>query len=269
MIPKFGFGRNALVGVVPARVRIYDGAGQVEAVYDFSGRTAVVTGGAGGIGRAIVERLATAGALVWVWDLAVCDGPERMCLQVDLTDSGQVAAATKRVLKDASGIDILVNSAGTLGSYVPFDQLAPQEWRRIIDVNLAGVLEVCSHVVPHMRAERRGRIVNMGSLAAKQGLANLSAYSAASGGVVAFTKALAQELVGFGVYVNCVAPGPINTTLISDLGPDVVESMIKSSPMNRLGSPSEVAEVVVWLCSDACTFATGAVFDVSGGRAAY
>lgn len=253
----------------PARVRIYDGAGRVEAVYDFSGRTAVVSGGAGGIGRAIVARLATAGASVWVWDLAAGDRSEGMFLQVDLTDSEQVATATKRLLKDAGRIDVLVNSAGTLGSYVPFDQLAPQEWRRIIDVNLVGVLEVCSHVVPHMRAERRGRIVNIGSLAAKQGLANLSAYASASGGVVAFTKALAQELVGFGVFVNCVAPGPINTTLITDLGPDVVESMIKSSPMNRLGSPSEVAEVVVWLCSDACTFATGAVFDVSGGRAAY
>jgi 2-dehydro-3-deoxy-L-rhamnonate dehydrogenase (NAD+) len=250
-------------------VRVYDGAERVEAVYDFSGMTAVVPGGAGGIGHEIVARLARAGASVWVWDLAALDGPEGMGLQVDLTDTRQVAAATKRVLKDAGRIDVLVNSAGTLGSYVPFDQLAPQEWRRIIDVNLASVLEVCSHVVPHMRAERRGRIVNIGSLAAKQGLANLSAYSAASGGVVAFTKALAQELVGFGVTVNCVAPGPINTTLITDLGPPVVDSMIASSPMRRLGTPAEVAEIVAWLCSDACTFSTGAVYDVSGGRAAY
>jgi 2-dehydro-3-deoxy-L-rhamnonate dehydrogenase (NAD+) len=242
---------------------------QVEAAYDFSGRTAVVTGGAGGIGRAIVARLASAGASVWVWDLAAGDGSAGTCLQVDLTDPAQVEAATKRVVTEAGRIDVLVNSAGTLGSYIPFDQLAHHEWRRIIDVNVASVLEVCSHVVPHMRAERRGRIVNIGSLAAKQGLAHLAAYSAASGGVVAFTKALAQEVVEFGVQVNCVAPGPIDTTLITDLGRDVVESMIKSSPMNRLGTPSEVAEVVVWLCSDACTFATGAVFDVSGGRAAY
>jgi 2-dehydro-3-deoxy-L-rhamnonate dehydrogenase (NAD+) len=250
-------------------VRIYDGADQVEAVYDFSGMTAVVTGGAGGIGQAIVARLAQAGASVWAWDLAALDGSEGMCLQVDLTDPMQVAAATKRVMKDAGRIDVLVNSAGTLGSYVPFDQLAPEEWRRIIDVNLASVLEVCSHVVPHMRAERRGRIVNIGSLAGKQGLANLSAYSAASGGVVAFTKALAQELVGIGVHVNCVAPGPINTKLITDLGPPVVDSMVASSPMRRLGTPAEVAEIVAWLCSDTCTFSTGAVYDVSGGRAAY
>jgi len=241
----------------------------VKTVYDFSGRTAVVTGGAGGIGEAIVTRLAAAGATVWVWDLATQDRSEAISLRVDLTDSEQVAAATQRVIKEAGRIDILVNSAGTLGSYVPFDQLAPQEWRRIINVNLAAVLEPCSRVVPYMRAARRGRIVNMGSLAAKQGLANLSAYSASSGGVVAFTKALAQELVEFGVHVNCVAPGPIDTTLITDLGSEAVESMINGSPMKRLGLPAEVAEVVVWLCSDACTFATGAVFDASGGRAAY
>lgn len=238
--------------------------------YEFGGRTAVVAGGAGGIGLAIVARLAASGASVWVWDIAcrVQDGLGTS-LQIDVTDPEQVAAAVAQVIERDGRIDILVNCAGTLGAYVPFDQVSAAEWRRVIEVNLAGVMEVCSQVVPHMRAAGRGRVVNMGSLAAKQGLANLTAYSAASGGVVAFSKALAQELVPCGVLVNCVTPGPIATTLISDLGTKVVEAMIEISPMKRLGTPAEVAEVVVWLCSDACKFTTGAVFDVSGGRAAY
>lgn len=238
--------------------------------FDLSGKVAVVGGGAGGIGHAVVARLEASGASVWVWDLkraerSVAGGQ----VEVDLTVSAQVAAAVQRVIDDSGRIDILVNCAGTLGRYASFDDLLTEEWRRVINTNLASVLETCSRVVPHMRAARAGRIINFGSLAAKHGLPGLAAYSAASGGVVAFSKALAQELVAFGVYVNCIAPGPVETSLITDLGQDVVESMIESSPMKRLGSPAEVADMVLWLCSDSCTFSTGAIFDVSGGRAAY
>ena len=235
-----------------------------------SGKVAVVAGGAGGIGQAVVASLEACGASVWVWDLTHPDrSPTTRSMEVDLTVSAQVVGAVERVIGESRRIDILVNCAGILGTYAPFDDLSPEEWRGVVSTNLVSVLETCSCVVPHMRAARRGRIVNFGSLAAKHGLPNLSAYSAASGGVIAFTKALAQELVEFGVYVNCVAPGPIDTTLIRDLGPRVVDSMIGSSPMKRLGTPAEVADIVLWLCSDSCTFSSGAVFDVSGGRAAY
>ena len=238
--------------------------------FDLAGKFAVVAGGAGGIGQEVAARLVECGASVWVWDLNCSDSTTTdRHMNVDLTDSEQVSAAVEHVMDDSGRIDILVNCAGTLGRYVAFDDLSPDEWRRVIDTNLASVLETCNRVVPHMRAARAGRIVNFGSLAAKHGLPSLAAYSAASGGVVAFTKALAQELVAFGVYVNCIAPGPIETSLITDLGQAVVDSIVESSPMKRLGSPAEVADLVLWLCSDSCTFSTGAVFDVSGGRAAY
>jgi 2-dehydro-3-deoxy-L-rhamnonate dehydrogenase (NAD+) len=241
----------------------------VTSSYDFSGRTAVVTGGAGGIGRAVADRLGQAGARVWIWDLADTEpGTDRMST-VDITDPDQIAAELAHVLAHSTAIDILVNSAGCLGDYVPFERLSPAAYRRVVDVNLVGVLEVCRQVLPHLRRAERGRIVNLGSLAGKHGLANLSAYSAASAGVIAFTKALAQELADTEIRVNSVAPGPIATTLIESLGPEVVASMIASSPLRRLGTTDEVADLVIWLCSDACSFTTGAVFDVSGGRAAY
>jgi 3-oxoacyl-[acyl-carrier protein] reductase len=190
-------------------------------------------------------------------------------LTVDVTDRDEVAAALAEVVAQDARIDILVNSVGHLGNHAPFEQLSPSEWQQIIDVNLVGVLTACHQVLPEMRRAGRGRIVTMGSLAGKHGLANLPVYSAASAGVIAFTKALAQELAETGIRVNCVAPGPIATDLITRLGPEVVSTFIEGSPMKRLGEAEEVAELVVWLCSDACSFSTGAVFDLSGGRATY
>jgi len=162
-----------------------------------------------------------------------------------------------------------MNSAGYLGAYAPFETVTPEDQRRIVEVNLVGTMEVCRHVLPHMRRAGHGRIVNMGSLAGKEGLFHLSVYSAASAGVIAFTKALAKDLAETKILVNCVAPGPIHTDLIMALGRDVVEDMIASSPLKRLGKVDEVAELIVWLCSEACSFNTGAVFDMSGGRATY
>ncbi len=237
--------------------------------YDLSGKAAVVTGGAKGIGRAVAERLRRSGANVWVWDMAPVAQEGIGSLVVDVTRSDQIAAAVSRTVDQAAGIDILVNNAGYLGAYAAFEQLAPEDQRRIVEVNLVGTLEVCRHVLPHMRRAGSGRIVNMGSLAGKEGLRYLSVYSAASGGVIAFTKALAKDLADTGIRVNCVAPGPIETDLIMALGSEVVTAMIASSPMKRLGNVDEVAELVVWLCSDACSFNTGAVFDMSGGRATY
>jgi len=237
--------------------------------YDLSSKTAVVTGGAKGIGRAIAERLARAGARVWVWDISACALDGISSLVVDVTDPDQIATAVGQTLNQNSTIDVLVNDAGYLGAYQPFERFKSDECRRIVEVNLFGVFEVCRQVLPHMRGTGKGHIVNMGSLAGKEGLPNLAAYSAASAGVIAFTKALAKELADTAIRVNCIAPGPISTDLIKDLGPRVVDSMIASSPMKRLGTVDEVAELAVWLCSDVCSFNTGAVFDMSGGRATY
>lgn len=237
--------------------------------YDLSGATAIVTGGARGIGRAVAARLAGSGSNVWVLDVDPVEQDDVRSQAVDITNAEQVAAAVEDILAANNGIDILVNSAGRLGAFMPFERLPRTEWRPILDANLTGVFEVCRQVVPHMRRAGSGRIVNMGSLAGKHGLPSLAVYSAASAGVIAFTKALAQELVDTGVRINCVAPGPIDTTLITGLGPEVVKAMIEDSPMNRLGDVDEVAELVVWLCSEAASFSTGAVFDISGGRAAY
>jgi NAD(P)-dependent dehydrogenase (short-subunit alcohol dehydrogenase family) len=237
--------------------------------YDLSSKTAVVTGGAKGIGRAIAECLARSGARVWVWDISACALDGISSLVVDVTDVDQIATAVGQTLNHNSEIDVLVNDAGYLGGYQPFERFTSDECRRIVEVNLMGVFEVCRQVLPHMRRAGRGHIVNMGSLAGKEGLPNLAAYSAASAAVIAFTKALAKELADTAIRVNCIAPGPISTDLIKDLGPTVVDSMIASSPLKRLGTVDEVAELAVWLCSDACSFNTGAVFDMSGGRATY
>lgn len=228
-----------------------------------------MTGGSGGIGSAIAQRLTDSGARVWIWDVADVAWAGARSLTVDVTSHDQVAAAVAKVVAQDERVDMLVNSVGYLGGYFPFELLPPAEWQRVIDLNLVSVLVPCHHVLPQMRRAGRGRIVNMGSLAGKHGLPNLAVYSAASAGVIAFTKALAQELAASEIRVNCVAPGPIATDMITQLGPEVVEAFIASSPMKRLGNPVEVADLVVWLCSDACSFNSGAVFDVSGGRAKY
>ncbi|UVK53813.1 SDR family oxidoreductase [Mesorhizobium sp. AR02] len=235
--------------------------------YDFAGRTAIVTGGARGIGRAIAGKLALSGADVWIWDIEPVELEGTRSLSVDVTKRDSVMQALATM--GESGIDILVNNAGWLGSYKPFEEFEPAEWQRILQVNLLGTFEVTHRVLPLMRRAGKGRIVNMGSLAGKEGLPSLAAYSAASAGVIAFTKALSREVSDTDIRVNCIAPGPIDTRLIRDLGNETVDSMISASPLKRLGDPNEVAALVVWLCSDASAFNTGAVFDMSGGRARY
>jgi len=186
---------------------------------------------------------------------------------VDVTKRDDIANALA-LLEDKS-IDILVNNAGYLGSYRPFEQFDQEEWQKILQVNLLGTFEVTHQVLPIMRRAGKGRIVNTGSLAGKEGLPSLAAYSAASAGVIAFTKALSREVSDTGIRVNCIASGPIDTRMIRDLGNETVDAMITASPLGRLGDPAEVAALVAWLCSDASAFNTGAIFDMSGGRARY
>jgi len=235
--------------------------------YDFSGQIAIVTGGARGIGHAISHLLATSGAEVWIWDIDPIELPGAHSVAVDVTKRDDIANALGVI--GGKSIDILINDAGYLGPYMRFEAFDPDEWHRILQTNLIGMLEVTHQVLPLMRQAGRGRIVNMGSLAGKEGLPSLAAYSAASAGVIGFTKALSREVCDTDIRVNCVAPGPIDTRMIRDLGNETVDAMISASPLRRLGDPREVAALVVWLCSDASAFNTGAVFDMSGGRARY
>jgi 3-oxoacyl-[acyl-carrier protein] reductase len=236
--------------------------------YGLGGKSAIVTGAAKGIGREIAELLLVNGCDVTIWDASPSGVSGAVSMQVDITQPTQIAAAIGQLGADRR-IDILVNDAGYLGRTTAFVDHAPADWRRIVEVNLLGTMQVTQAVLPIMIRQGGGRIVNLGSLAGKEGLADLAAYSAASGGIISFTKALSREVAQHNVFVNCVAPGPIDTDMIRDLGAQVVSRMIRDSPMARLGKASEVAHLVAWLCSEASRFNTGAVFDMSGGRARY
>ena len=233
------------------------------------GRVAVVTGGGKGIGRAIAERLAAGGATVESWDLepgADDFGPVR---QPDVSDLAAVEAIAAESLAAQGRIDILVNNAGIAGPTVPLADYDPAAWRRVVEVDLFGVYHCCRAVVPAMRAAGYGRIVNIASLAGKEGTPNASAYSAVKAGVIALTKSLGKELAGSGVLVNCIAPAAIETDILAQMTEAHVATMVAKSPMGRLGTAEEAAELVAWLASEACSFNTSAVFDLSGGRATY
>ncbi len=234
-----------------------------------AGRVAIVTGGSRGIGRAIALALGGAGAAVVVWDRDPPAGDGGDAWAGDDPDRPARAGAGAGVLGRQGRHDIRVNNAGYAGATVPVVDYPEDEWRRILEVNLTGTFLACKAAAPALVANGWGRIVNVASLAGKEGTPNASAYSAAKAGVLALTKSLGKELATTGVLVNAVAPAAVRTSLLDQMAPEHVQTMIAKSPMQRLGEPEEVAELVLWLASPVCSFSTGAVFDLSGGRAVY
>ena len=230
---------------------------------DLKGRAAVVTGGRIGIGAAIVKRLEASGARVRVWDVGAKDDP------VDVTDPKVLERATAKAVADFGGIDILVNNAGIAGPTMPVVEYPVAEWKRVIDVDLNGPFLCCRAVVPHMVKAGYGRIVNIASIAGKEGNPNAAAYAAAKGGLIAFTKALGKELAQTGVLVNCVTPAAAQTAILNQVTPEFAKFMLSKIPMGRFVKVEEIAAMACWLASEDCSFTTGGVFDISGGRATY
>ncbi len=196
------------------------------------------------------------------------DAGHRFC-HVDVGDLESVQHAFAKTITEFGRIDFLSHNAGFAGSTVPVTQYDPNEWEQIVDVNLTGTFRVCQTIVPAMKSQDFGRIINMASLAGKEGTPNASAYSAAKAGVIGFTKSLSKELAQTNIRVNCIAPAAIKTAILDQMAPDFVQTMIDKSPMKRLGTPQEVARMAMWLSSKDCSFNSGAVFDLSGGRATY
>jgi 2-dehydro-3-deoxy-L-rhamnonate dehydrogenase (NAD+) len=223
-------------------------------------RVAVITGGASGIGRASAERLSQDAITV-----VTLDRSEDADVVADVTDAGAVAAALARIGR----VDILVNSAGIVGPNKPLWEVSDDEWATTFAVNVTGTFHMCRAVVPGMRDRGWGRIVNLASMAGKDGNPRLGAYSATKAAVIGLTKSLGKELATSGVLVNAIAPAVIETPMNAANTPEVLEYMTSLIPMRRLGRPEEVAELVAWLASDKCSFSTGAVYDLSGGRATY
>jgi len=246
---------------------------------DLNGRVAVITGGAQGIGYAAAERMLRSGAAVVLWDIdAALLGTAQEALAalgrveaatVELTDEAAVAAATAQAVAACGRIDILVNNAGITGGNGTTWELAPDVWRRVIEVNLVAPYLTCRAVVPQMIAQGYGRIVNIASIAGKEGNPNASHYSASKAGLIALTKSLAKELANKGVIVNAVTPAAAKTAIFDQMSQQHIDFMLSKIPLGRFLQLPEIAALIGWLASEDCSFSTGAVFDISGGRATY
>lgn len=240
-------------------------------------KTALVTGAARGIGLAIASRLAADGARVALLDLdraatdaaALKVGGSAMAIAADVTRPAQVDAAVRRVVDGWGRLDILVNNAGITGRSFPIWELGDEDWARVIDVDLTSVFYCCRAAVKVMLGQGSGRIINIASVAGKEGNPTLVPYSSAKAGVIGLTKALAKEVATRGILVNAVAPAVIGTELLKQMEKSTVDLLIAKVPMGRMGTPEEVAALVAWLSSEECSFSTGAVYDLSGGRATY
>ncbi|SFP90443.1 3-oxoacyl-[acyl-carrier protein] reductase [Variovorax sp. PDC80] len=246
---------------------------------DFAGRHAVVTGGATGLGFGIAQRLVASGGTVTLWDrdeaaaarAAESLGPGKArALKVDVSQQHSVAKAVAATLAHAPRIDALVNSAGITGPNAKLWDYPVDDWRQVMEVNVNGVFLCCREVVAQMRAQGgQGRIVNIASVAGKDGNPNASAYSASKAAVIGLTKSLGKELADTGIRVNCVTPAAVKTAIFDQMTPDHIAFMLSKIPQGRFGTVEEVAALVGWLCTDDCSFSTGAVFDLSGGRSTY
>jgi len=245
--------------------------------HDFAGRHAVVTGGAAGLGFGIAERLIASGGSVTLWDrdeaaaLQACAalGAKASAVKVDVAQQPSVAAAVAATLAQSPRIDALVNSAGITGPNTKLWDYPIDDWRQVMDVNVNGVFLCCREVVAQMRKQGYGRIVNIASVAGKEGNPNASAYSASKAAVIALTKSLGKELADTSIRVNCVTPAAVKTAIFDQMTPEHIAFMLSKIPMGRFGTVEEIAAMVGWLCTEDCSFSTGAVFDLSGGRSTY
>ncbi len=246
---------------------------------DLQGKNAVVTGGARGIGFAIAQRLLASGAACSLWDRdaealssaakALAGTGTTHTATVELTKADSIQAAADATFKAFGSVDILVNNAGITGGNKKTWEFTPDEWQQVLQVNLFGVFLCCRAIVPKMIDGGYGRIVNIASIAGKEGNPNASHYSASKAGVIALTKSLAKETARTGVIVNCIAPAVIETDILKQMTQEHIDYMVSRIPMGRFGLKEEAAALVAWLCSSECSFSTGAVFDLSGGRATY
>ncbi|WP_296576197.1 SDR family NAD(P)-dependent oxidoreductase [Phreatobacter sp.] len=246
---------------------------------DLAGRTAIITGGARGIGYAAAERMLESGAEVALWDVdatKLADAAAALAAKgrvsthvVELTDETSVQAATDATVAAHGGIAILVNNAGITGGNGKTWELSPEIWRRVVEVNLVGPYLTCRAVVPVMLKAGYGRIVNIASIAGKEGNPNASHYSASKAGLIGLTKSLAKELATSGILVNCITPAAAKTEIFDQMKQEHIDFMLSKIPMNRFLQVAEAAAMIAWLSSEDCAFSTGAVFDISGGRAVY
>lgn len=242
----------------------------------FADRVAVVTGGAGGIGLAVAKRLAEEGGLISLWDMngkalqAAADMlPGSQTIVVNIADYASVEAAVASTEERFGRIDILVNSAGIAGKNAPLDEYEIEEWRRVIDIDLNGTFFVNRAVLPGMRARNYGRIVNIASVAGKEGNPNASAYAAAKAGVIGMTKAVGKECARYDIAINAVTPATAKTGILDELKPEFIEYMLSRIPRGRFLEVEEAASMIAWLVSRENSFTTASVFDLSGGRATY
>jgi NAD(P)-dependent dehydrogenase (short-subunit alcohol dehydrogenase family) len=243
---------------------------------NLAGRVAIVTGGARGIGLAIARRAAESGAAVAIWDIdrlaaeSAAATMERASAHVlDLTDEAAIASALAATFSAYGRVDILVNNAGITGGNAPSWELPIAEWKRVVEVNLIAPFMVTRAVVPRMIAAGYGRVVNIASIAGKEGNPNASHYSASKAGLIGFTKSLGKELAKTGVLANCITPAAAETDIFRQMTPEQIAWMRSKIPMDRFVKVEEIAALACWLASEDCSFSTGAVFDISGGRAVY
>ncbi len=244
---------------------------------DLKGRHAVITGGAAGLGFGIAQRMLASGASVTLWDMnadALAKAQAALGAGVDtvvvnIAQHASVAEAARQTAQAHAAVDILVNSAGITGPNVKLWDYPPEAWEQVQQVNLNGLFFCCRELVPLMRARNYGRIVNIASVAGKDGNPNASAYSASKAAVIGLTKSLGKELADTGIRVNCITPAAVKTPIFDQMTPEHIAFMLSKIPMARFGTVDEVAAMVSWLCTEDCSFTTGAVFDLSGGRSTY